>query len=258
MSWTRPVAAAVVAAATAALGLTPAAAFGEAVATPTTAPATAECPAGRTPVLVLGTTHFDNPGQDAINVEADDVRSPRRQAELELLLAKLAAFRPTLIAIEAPYRDTKWPDRYAAWRRGERELGRNEIEQIGFRLAARLDLPTVVPVDYPMWMNGWTPAERGDPPRKPEPDHATPPPPAREPSVEGGEVVLAVGRLGLAPVDLEQRTGQPRVGEHLLVVVVPVAAVVQDPVGRADAGGGAIGGGIDGDEADSRFGQATS
>ena len=136
------------------------------------------CPPDRTAVMILGTTHFDNPGQDAVNIEADDVRSPRRQKELSELLDRLEKFQPTIVAIEAPYRNPKWPDRYALWREGKYELGKNEIEQVGFRLAGRLGLATVVPVDYPMWMNGWTPSEIGDPPAPPA--GAAPAPPSTQ------------------------------------------------------------------------------
>ena len=109
-------------------------------------------------LLILGSYHMDNPGMDAVNLQADDVLSPRRQAELDELTTKLARFNPTKIAIEAPYRNATWPDRYKQYLAGAYTPGRNEIEQIGFRLAKRLNA-AIVPVDYPMWMNGWTPAE---------------------------------------------------------------------------------------------------
>jgi len=40
-------------------------------------------------VLLLGTYHMDNPGRDAVNVEADDVLSADRQSELEQLCDRL-------------------------------------------------------------------------------------------------------------------------------------------------------------------------
>src|SRR5215203_3626445 len=93
------------------------------------------------------------------NLQADDVRSPKRQRELEELTEKLARFQPSKIAIEAPYRNDTWPERYKKYLANDYVLGRNEIEQVGFRLARRVGLPTLHPVDYPMWMNGWTPSE---------------------------------------------------------------------------------------------------
>lgn len=110
-------------------------------------------------ILILGVYHMDNPGQDAVNLQADDVLSAKRQRELAELVEKLARFQPTKIAIEAPYRNMTWPNRYKQFLAGEYKLGRNEVEQIGFQLSKRLNLSTLYPVDYPMWMNGWTPSE---------------------------------------------------------------------------------------------------
>ncbi len=111
------------------------------------------------PILFLGTYHMDNPGLDAVNLQADDVLSSKRQAEIEALLERLVRFQPAVVAIEAPYRDSVWPDRYRKFLSGQYTLGRNEIEQIGFRLAKRLKLPTVHGIDYLMFMNGLTPSE---------------------------------------------------------------------------------------------------
>jgi hypothetical protein len=86
--------------------------------------------------MILGTFHMVNPGLDAYNVEADDVRSPPRQREISELLNRLERFRPTVIAMEGKYGSDTWPERYARYLTGEYDLGRNEIKQIGFRLAA--------------------------------------------------------------------------------------------------------------------------
>lgn len=120
-------------------------------------------------ILLLGTYHMDNPGQDAINIRADDVLGEKRQREIEELVERLARFRPTKVAVEAPYRSTGWPDRYQKFLSGEHKLGRNEIEQVGFRLAKRLGHTTLYPIDFPMWMNGLLPSEIEQPKAKPTP-----------------------------------------------------------------------------------------
>src|SRR5215472_14130917 len=51
----------------------------------------------RPEILVLGTYHMANPGRDVYNMQADDVRSPKRQAEIGELLAVLKKFHPTKI-----------------------------------------------------------------------------------------------------------------------------------------------------------------
>ena len=108
----------------------------------------------RAQVMVLGTYHMDNPGLDYANPTVDDVLAPRRQAEIEAVARALAEFRPTRIAIEAtPSRDSLHNARYRAYRAGSYRLGRNEIDQIGYRLAAMLGHERVYPVDYPLDMD---------------------------------------------------------------------------------------------------------
>jgi hypothetical protein len=61
---------------------------------PTSAPA-------RIQVMVLGTYHFDNPGQDLHNMKVDSVLTTAKQAELADVASRLAKFNPTKIAVEA-------------------------------------------------------------------------------------------------------------------------------------------------------------
>lgn len=101
----------------------------------------------RIEVLLVGSYHMANPGADLFNLEADDVLAPARQREIEEVVDGLAAFRPTRVAVEAAWGDTTVPARYRAYRAREAELERNEHQQIGFRLAERMDLGTVHPID---------------------------------------------------------------------------------------------------------------
>ncbi len=102
-------------------------------------------------VMVLGTYHFANPGLDLHNAEIDDVLSAHRQRELVELVNSLAAFRPTVVAVESVRDDT--PDRahpkYADYLAGKESNNRNEIYQIGFRLAKQLKLEKVIGIDAP-------------------------------------------------------------------------------------------------------------
>lgn len=107
---------------------------------------------------------MSNPGLDSVNLQADDVLSPKRQEEIADVVERLARFAPTKIAIEAPYRDPWSTAAYAKYLQGQYSLGRNETEQIAFRLGKRLGLPAISPVDYPMFMSGLTPGEIEDPP----------------------------------------------------------------------------------------------
>lgn len=101
-------------------------------------------------VMVLGTWHFENPGLDVVKVEVADVLEPAPQAELEAIADALSRFRPTVVVVEAP-RSTgpRLDSLYRAYRAGTHTLPRNEVQQLGFRLAARMGLDGVVPADEP-------------------------------------------------------------------------------------------------------------
>jgi len=101
----------------------------------------------KTKILVLGTYHMDNPGRDVFNLEADDVLSEKRQAEIEAVEDALAAFQPNKIALESDFGTERVVKEYQAYLAGEYQLERNEIDQIGYRLAKRLVHETVFPVD---------------------------------------------------------------------------------------------------------------
>lgn len=115
----------------------------------------ADCRANdeRVEVLLVGSYHMSNPGLDRFNLEADDVRTPKRQQEITELVERLIDFRPTKVAVEAPYGDSATLGRYREYVAGERELRRSEEEQIGFRLAARLGHSQVYPIDVRLMLN---------------------------------------------------------------------------------------------------------
>src|SRR6186997_248232 len=71
---------------------------------PTGFPAT--CAQNEVQVMLLGTYHFANPGQDVIKQDIDDVLQPKRQAELEDLVSRLASWKPDRIAVEQSFSET--------------------------------------------------------------------------------------------------------------------------------------------------------
>ena len=106
--------------------------------------------------MVVGTPHLVNHGRDVINVQVDDVLAPQRQQEIEAIVEALAAYRPTRVVVEYPAtRQAELDARYAAYRAGSYALTRDETDQIGLRLAARLDLPHVYAADW----NGMPPGD---------------------------------------------------------------------------------------------------
>lgn len=101
----------------------------------------------RPEILVLGTYHMGNPGHDIHNMQADDVLSPKRQQEIAQLMETLKKFRPTKIAIEADVGGQRVQKEYSDYLAGKYTLTRNEIDQIGFRLAKELGHRTIYAVD---------------------------------------------------------------------------------------------------------------
>ena len=100
----------------------------------------------RAEVLVLGVYHMSNPGRDVFNMKADDVLAPKRQTEIAQLIEVLKKYNPTKIAVEAD----AWGSRvgqYSDYLAGKYTLTRNEIDQIGYRLAKELGHKTVYLVD---------------------------------------------------------------------------------------------------------------
>ncbi len=98
-------------------------------------------------ILVLGTYHMSNPGHDVFNMQVDDVLSTKRQQEMAQLIDVLNRFHPTKIAIEAGIGNPKVAKEYSDYVAGKYTLSRNEIDQIGYRLAKELGHPAVYPVD---------------------------------------------------------------------------------------------------------------
>jgi len=103
----------------------------------------------RPALLVLGVAHFDNPGHDAVNVKVDDMLAPKRQQEIEALVDALAAYKPTHVVVEYPIaKQAKLDQRYRDYRAGKYTLTRNETDQLGLRLAAKLGLDRVDAADW--------------------------------------------------------------------------------------------------------------
>jgi hypothetical protein len=110
-------------------------------------------------VMLLGTSHLalapERSGGNLFALDAGDVLGAERQAELQELTDRLAAWDPDRIAVEEPpSRQSDLDAAYAAYRDRETERlaetydRRNEIVQVGFRLADALDHESVAAVDH--------------------------------------------------------------------------------------------------------------
>ena len=99
----------------------------------------------------MGSFHFEFPNRDITKVDRKDqidVLESRHQLEIENVVKHLIAFKPTIIAIEAqPDRQYRVDSLLQKYLQGQYTLGRNEYEQIGFRLAKSLGIRKTYCVD---------------------------------------------------------------------------------------------------------------
>lgn len=94
-------------------------------------------------VMFLGTFHFHHAP------DYYDIKEADHQEELKKVLDSLSEFRPTKIALEASYHDSaKFDSLYKSYLDGEHILSSNERQQLGFRLAERLNHNELYCVDY--------------------------------------------------------------------------------------------------------------
>ena len=96
-------------------------------------------------VMVVGVFHMSNPGHDLHNMQVGDVLAPGRQGEIAALTDALAGFQPTKVAVE-------WPsdivaERYPKYLAGTLPPSRNEVAQLGFRLARTAGSKAVYGID---------------------------------------------------------------------------------------------------------------
>ncbi|MGI2260636.1 DUF5694 domain-containing protein [Shewanella sp. GXUN23E] len=101
-------------------------------------------------VMIIGSHHFSNPGQDVHNTRADDMQSPARQAQLQQMVEQLLAYHPTMVAVE---RLSERPDlslpQYEGFTAGQLTDPRftSETAQLGYRLALAAGLSVVYGID---------------------------------------------------------------------------------------------------------------
>ena len=99
-------------------------------------------------VMVLGTYHFDNPGQDLHNMKVDSVLAPAKQSELADVASRLAKFNPTKIAVEAlSDRADLVSNKFDGFTLEKLSKDPDERSQIALRLAHQLGRKSVYGID---------------------------------------------------------------------------------------------------------------
>lgn len=101
-------------------------------------------------IMILGVNHLDNPDNgDLYSYESGDVKSKKRQNEIEELIQCLKAYKPTKIALEIEKEmEDEINNDYNNFLCGKFELTANEKHQIGFRLAKEVGLSKVHCVNW--------------------------------------------------------------------------------------------------------------
>jgi len=103
-------------------------------------------------VMVLGTYHFAG-SADAVDSQIGDITTPERQEQVQRVVDSLVDFRPTKVAVEQLRANAAQIDSlYGAYRDGNHALEPSEDQQLGFRVADRLNLGRVHAID---WRNDW-------------------------------------------------------------------------------------------------------
>lgn len=104
----------------------------------------------RPAIFLVGSFHFAYYNLDAHKTEKDkqvNILSPQKQKEMKELMDYIVRFRPNKIAVESGSNTGYLMARYREYKNGKRPLGKDETEQIGFRLLERFNLDTIYGVN---------------------------------------------------------------------------------------------------------------
>jgi hypothetical protein len=96
-------------------------------------------PASRPQIMIFGSHHMANPNLDYVKTNFADVLEEPRQQQIKELVKRLESFAPTHVALEIlPERIDRINERYRRYLEDDYALTRNEIDQVGLRLARAL------------------------------------------------------------------------------------------------------------------------
>ncbi len=99
-------------------------------------------------VMVIGSFHMGNPGQDVANAEIESMLTDARQAEIAAVADALAAFKPTVVAVERTTDAPAYVDpKYQAFTPEVLKDNPDERYQIAYRLANMQGVTRVYGID---------------------------------------------------------------------------------------------------------------
>ncbi len=104
-----------------------------------------------TKVMTLGVFHFEFPNRDVIKTsdkDKIDVLDAKYQGEITKIVLALKEFHPTQIFVEVRTEKQNHIDSlFQAYIKGNHTVSRNEVEQLGFRLAKELNISKLNCID---------------------------------------------------------------------------------------------------------------
>ncbi len=110
-----------------------------------------EQPTGPVQVMTLGTFHFAYPNLDVVKTGKEDqinVLKEPWQSEIVAIAEAIRAFEPTIIMVERhPSQQQRTDSIYQEYLAGRHTLGKGEIDQLAYRIAAGVNLEKIYCVD---------------------------------------------------------------------------------------------------------------
>lgn len=101
----------------------------------------------RSEIMVVGVAHLVAKADLHNATWGSSAFTPQMQSQIKQLVNGLARFKPTKVMIEARANNPIYVQRYLSYRARQYQLGANEDDQFGYRLAGLLNLPTIYPID---------------------------------------------------------------------------------------------------------------
>ena len=99
-------------------------------------------------VYLVGTFHFSGSDSDVHKGATTDMSTPEKQRELDELVGKLQKTHADKVFIEFKLKDQPLVNStYALYRQGQLKAGNNEVYQLAYRLAYKLNRPRVYCAD---------------------------------------------------------------------------------------------------------------
>ncbi len=105
----------------------------------------------KTKIMTLGVFHFDYPNLDVVKTEKNNqvsILNEPYQSEIIRICEAIEQFKPTIIAVElTPQNQHTTDSLFEQYKKGNWELKKNEVYQLGFRIGKNLDVGKVYCVD---------------------------------------------------------------------------------------------------------------